>query len=39
VLVHEHDKQLIKDPVSGHLWEICSCGYALDIDEMRGSCA
>jgi len=33
---HEHDNVRIIDPINGHEWEICSCGYAVDIKVMRG---
>lgn len=39
MLTHQHDKHLIKDPMNGHEWEICSCGYSLDITEMTGKSA
>jgi hypothetical protein len=38
-MTHEHHPIRIIDPINNHEWEICGCGYAVDIHVMRGNCA
>lgn len=36
---HDHEIEVIFDPITGHEWEICSCGYSNDITVLRGESA
>lgn len=35
--MHKHDLIWIEDPENGHVWEICLCGYCVDVTLIRGS--
>ena len=36
---HQHDNYRIVDPETGHEWEVCICGFAIDIHVLRGNTA
>jgi len=38
-LVHQHEENRVQDPINGHEWVICSCGFALDLHVLRGKSA
>lgn len=33
---HSHEHLVVVDPMDGHEWEFCSCGYSNDLTVMRG---